>query len=336
MNRRKLLIRSVLLAAVAVVIAASLTVPRPAHADPNLGFVQQYQPDNPDGSWNVGSTVHLIAEPSSCNSVQVDWGDSYVQTGSGSYIYFDHAYGSPGTYTVKATELCSGGGTGYLTITIAGGFGGLDLQTLAGVMGLLFGLLGIGLAVSGPSLKVAAAAPPPGPPDGSPTVDLDKKVGLLKTDAEVKDQMGFFDQQRKGWEYDKPKAYVDRVSEVIYRTRDDPWARFLNPELVFVASAANAIDPDVPKAVYDPETNRYYYDFQQTEDQDEAVKDMLKSGFEIVGPKAKFELGEMLKGFEYSKGPLAEPELPVRAEEDSPYGAVGRLHAGAMTWMPMT
>ena len=308
MNQRKVLAETILVAA-ALIMVFSIAVPHPVHADPNLGFSAQYQPDNPDGSWNVGSTVHLVSEPSVCDTVQINWGDGTVQQESGSYLLeFEHAYSAPGTYTVTATELCSGGGTGYLTITIEGGFGGLDLQYLAGIMGVLFGLLGIGLAVGGPSLKVGTAPPPPAEPsDGTPAVDLDKKVGLLKTDQEVEDQTKFFDQQRKGWDLPDNKVYVDRVSEVVYRTRDDPLARWFNPELVFIASAANVLDPDVPKAKYDPDTNRYYYDFHSTEDQGEAITEMIGSGLETIATPLKYEMVEGMMGkWEYAKIPFGQ------------------------------
>jgi hypothetical protein len=305
-RRTTLLIPSTIwIAAAAALILMPLA--GPAFAYVNVGFEQQYQPDNPDGSWNVGSPVHLAVN-TDCSSFSIAWGDGAIETYSmGDYltVFVSHAYDAAAPYVVTVTGLCSGGGTGSLAVNIGGGLVGG--QTLVGMMGVVLGLLGIGLGISGPSLK-PPLRPAVAPTDDAPTVDLDKKVPLLKTGEEVQEQQRYFDEQRAGWQEPKwgGRAYLDRFHEVPHRLMDDPLTSFtLGPFLrmlesgtdvayIVAGSAADSVSDVLttpsssggisgPASVrYDPDVDRYYYDFTDPVSGREAVTQFGKASADVL------------------------------------------------------
>jgi hypothetical protein len=289
------------------IIAAGIVVlillAPPVFAYVNLGFEQQYLPDNADGSWNVGSTVHLAVN-TDCPSFSIDWNDGAVETysmGNTNTVFVSHAYGAANTYTVTATGLCSGGGSDFRTVVVEGG-GFVGGQTLVGAVAVLLGMLGIGLAFTGPSLK-----PPPSPAkptgeedDGVPTVDLDAKIPLLKTDKDVERQQRFFDDQRAGWR--EPKAggrvYLDRFHEVPHRLMDDPLtAHTVGPflklfesgtDLVYIGyGAVGEAELSGPtKVEYDAEADRYYYDFTSSVSAKDAATQFGNASLELLSHRA--------------------------------------------------
>jgi hypothetical protein len=178
-------------------------------------------------------------------------------------------------------------------------------------IGILLALLGMILALAGPSVKPISE---PWVLEQDRTadveVDLDKKIRPLKTDQEVADQEKFFQgQQRWGELKAGSRVYLNSFHEIPHRIMDDPLTKYtagpfvkmMDSGLDLVKSAVIMttdglkgvlISPDVnsgemrPKVKYDPEVDKYYYDFHDRVTGKEALTDFTKSSLEVALHKA--------------------------------------------------
>lgn len=221
---------------------------------------------------------------------------------------------TPGQHTI--TIRCAGNGVGEYsdTVFVEGGIipGGGGTGAV-GIIGILLGLLAIALGWG--SFKKARA--PSQVIQAEPDVDLDKKVPLLKTDKEAQEQQRFFDEQRT---YGEPKAgsraYLSKFYEVPHRLMDDPLTKetigpylklmdsglhIINSTMIALNPAFNKINVNMgekmPKVKYDPEADKYFYDFQDPVTGKEAISDFLESSAHAImheAPKHAFnEIGRL-------------------------------------------
>ena len=172
----RLLSRMLLLTA-AMVLVASVIVVVPAHASADVALNTYTAPDgskqfiSDGGTMPIGSTLQIgvFVSLDSCDPVTVSWGDG--ASGSRNYGGFlaenwQHTYNSSGTFTISASEPC-GSGTGQTrTISVAssgGLFGGGGLFDTSGsqfiptIFGLIFGFIGLVLALANPRIPVSAS-----------------------------------------------------------------------------------------------------------------------------------------------------------------------------------
>lgn len=327
-------------------MVAIMVMPSPAFGVTFVGFrYQDTRPDNPDGSFNVGTTIHLSVEPDFCDTVRVNWGDGTVTTArvqpNSILAFVSHAYSKGGTYRVTASETCRGGGPdGYLAIRVGGW--GLDVNvdpTLVGTMGVLLGLLAIGLGAAGPSIKTPPSPPPAPVGERDQEIDIDKKVPFLKDPKEVEEQQRFFEnQQRHGDLKPGSKVYLSSFHETPHRIMDDPLTKYtVGPYLKMMDSGLDVIKSamisttdamkgvliphdtntggQMPKVKYDPDADKYYYDFHDTVSGKEAVTEFAKSSFEVSSQQAPHYLFKGARSlYLESLGAPATPHTPLPLE----------------------
>src|SRR2546426_8301066 len=166
----------VLLAASFVLVASTIVV-TPANASADVAMNTYTSPDGSrqfiedGGTMPVGSTLEIgvFVSLDSCDPVTVSWGDGASGTknyGGSLAENWQHTYNSPGTFTIHASEPCGSGTSQTRTINVAssgGLFGGGGLFDTSGsqfiptIFGLIFGFIGLVLALANPRIPVSAS-----------------------------------------------------------------------------------------------------------------------------------------------------------------------------------
>jgi len=171
----------VLLAASLVLVASTIVV-TPANASADVAMNTYTSPDGNrqfiqnGGTMPVGSTLQIgvFVSLDSCDPVTVSWGDGASGTmnyGGSLAENWQHTYNSPGTFTIRASEPCGSGTSQTRTVNVGSGgglFGGGGLapfdpsgsQFVPSIFGLIFGLIGLGLALGNPRIPVSPSFDP--------------------------------------------------------------------------------------------------------------------------------------------------------------------------------
>ncbi len=158
-------------------MAAGLAAAAPSVSPQGYTSGGSFTPVSDGGNVPVGAQlkVRVWGDLYHCDPMRVTWGDgnsSTVNYGGSFAKDFTHAYSTPGTYRITATD-CSGSDTATIHVGLGGGLGLLDPDGVAfipGIIGLVLGLIGLGLALGRPPglARLRAQAPAPGGPAARP------------------------------------------------------------------------------------------------------------------------------------------------------------------------
>jgi len=171
-----------LLLTASLILAASTIMVTPANASADVAMNTYTTPDGTrqfiedGGTMPVGSTLEIgvFVSLDSCDPVTVSWGDGASGTmnyGGSLARNWQHTYNSPGTFTIRASEPCGSGTSQTRTVNVGssgglfggGGLGPFDpsgSQFVPSIFGLIFGLIGVGLALGNPRIPVSASFDP--------------------------------------------------------------------------------------------------------------------------------------------------------------------------------